>query len=557
MELNVTPASQPVSVPPRERAVVEQLSAAIGRTPPGELRDRLEEHLKYLTRGRSELDRAAYQLVFFGEIGTGKSSVLAVLSDLVLPPSGLRKPGADLERRSMFPTGAGRTTVCEVRIKCSHGPHRLSLTVEPLGSEEVGRELRLFLGLVLDRVSPASSSGVSRADAGIRTELSRWFAHAAGYRDTYDIDRGAGESCEIEMLLSHLLQTHSASRESVVDAAAQSFAERIRPTTRQRSRWTWDRDDEAARREFLATFTALNNGFQGDAPLPRVIEIGAPSLLPELDRAVGVPVDITLVDSRGLEGDIGQRPDILHLLGLRCTIPFLFSRFNKTPTDILPVLRALSGRDDTAAGLHERLVVLVFDQDEAGSVHGADCRGDHRRTATGRAIRRNAAAAQLRSSGFPDLAEALPWPRIQFFSPARTLRLRTNPTCDELEGDEVDDRASLVDAISSVIRQSRDASASNFATSLDLAEAFLASRGGDELLRGETAHRLDEAIVAVLKRAGVQYIDRRGVGGALWVVGPPGLAESAVAGLQKSGVLWAFVAERRRGPPGWWTKDAR
>lgn len=446
-----------------------------------------ERHLAAIELDRAAIERSAHKLVFIGAVGAGKSSVQAVLGDLIVPGKVERKAPRDLQKRTMVAVSAGRTTISEVRTWGTSG-EGLRVRVEPDTETAVGKELRFFLGLVLDRVTNAGAleaedetqAGVQTAQkvtqgAGARTEVARWLANAAGYKDHYEVL--PGETCAIEALLRAELERLSASmalppterivREAVLDAAVDHFLARIDLPSRARTEWSWPDDSVASRKQFREVFAGINNGTLRDAPFPRNVELQVAPLLPELAARLGRAHTVSMVDTRGLDDDIDGRPDIKGHVAAADAIPVLMSRFTDTPGDVLPVLRGLRARQDTGTAARERLLIVVADKGDSGEVLGAD--GD---VVTGRAIRANQACASLDAANFKELAGDAASARILFFSPAATLRLATDPDCSELNG-EPDDRIAFVEAIARVIAQQRAKAIVEIDRHLAAAEAYL------------------------------------------------------------------------------------
>ncbi len=536
--MNTPPPPATTATAPRERELLAKLQQVHrDHARPSVLRGEAERFSEAIRRDRTEIDRAAYKLVFIGPVGSGKSSVQAVLGNMFTPGRMQKRIDRDMNARSMMAVSSGRTTVCEVQTTSAAGLPHLSIEVVAAADPELRKELQFFLGLKLDEVAGggvdealdaepiAANTDPDRRDRGnrspsmgIRTEVARWLAHAAGFKDTYEVMRAEGEVCQIEALLSSIMGEELASecvpvtpaapsltqrqRAAIVDAATRHFLDRMNLGARQRTRWTWGTDDAAARAEFRATFASVNAGEERDAPFPQRIDLKMPELLPELSDELGRPVSITFVDTRGLDDNLDGRPDLQAHVAAADAIPVLLSGFNDTPSDVMHPLKSLASRADTNPAVRNRLLVLVLDKGDASKVLGADRNGEAQRATTGRNIRRNHAATQLQISGFPELAK-IEAPKLLFFSPAATLRLLTDPKCSELDGDEADDRPAFIQAVADVIKQGQRAAMTSLPQRLEQAETFLKSLNDTSLThwKEETKRRLEEAFDRALTTA--------------------------------------------------------
>ena len=97
---------------------------------PWPLVKQIERQKDSLERDSLFLNRLDHDIAFIGDIGIGKSTAISFIFDLLMPAS---KSKSILER-PILETGAGGTTICEVRIKSGDG---YGLTLSPMPDGEI------------------------------------------------------------------------------------------------------------------------------------------------------------------------------------------------------------------------------------------------------------------------------------------------------------------------------------------------------------------------------------------------------------------------------------
>lgn len=90
------------------------------------------------------LDARAHSVVFIGNIGVGKTSLIGVLADLLV--GGKPTDRTSLKNNSVLSIGAGRTTICEVRIRSPKAgeTQELGLVIEPVSMDEMRKETAIY-----------------------------------------------------------------------------------------------------------------------------------------------------------------------------------------------------------------------------------------------------------------------------------------------------------------------------------------------------------------------------------------------------------------------------
>ncbi len=438
-------------------------------------RDEARRLVEAIDRGRQERARSQHEIVFIGDVGSGKTSTQAVLAGLVLDPPAAKPIARSFNARIMLPASAGRTTVCEMEIHSTQAPG-FGIQVDAAAPSELADELRYFLEMRLDVAispgvgdisegpMPADAKNVRRFDS--REEVARWLANAADYVPPAI----AGDLCEIAALLRQLhaeavQRGDSDAREAVLERAVTHMLERIAPEARTVTSWTWTDDNPETRRAVKDHLSAINEGRLAGVPFPRRVVILTQTLLPELSEKLGRPHAARFVDTRGLSGQtVDERPDLVKRLLDPGTVPLLHTRFNPTPSDVLPLLKGMDEHSDALReAVRQRLLLLVFDAGESDAVMNAN-----NNSSVGRTIRRNHSTAALLAHRLGELAQPS---RGLYFSPITSLTARLRP--DDLEPGQVDDVPALVDAVAQVIERQRAAGATLVLETLRVAREFL------------------------------------------------------------------------------------
>lgn len=280
-----------------------------GEDRPWPLRRAIEGHKATLLRGAAYLSKLSHNLAFIGDIGVGKSTALAFAFDLLIPPS----PSGKAMDRPVLETGAGGTTICEVRVR--RGPEH-GLSIQPLSDSELR-------GLVADFcaakwIAAKSDDKGLREAAAVSRETERAIRNMTGL--TRKPQREGGKT------------TYHDPVQDLVGGCANEdeFRTRVfelmRPGERTRRDIWYEPSLGAQPMEWLAkTFREVNNGRLPDVSLPRSIDL----VIPSFGREFG-ELDITVIDTKGVD-DVAVREDLdLRLRDPRTAAVFC-CKFNDAP----------------------------------------------------------------------------------------------------------------------------------------------------------------------------------------------------------------------------------
>jgi hypothetical protein len=132
------------------------------------------------------LDDPAFRVAFLGQIGAGKSSIIASVARLMV--GGEPTDKKELKAKSVLSVGAGGTTVCEVRIRPAniHERGRVGMIIAPLTIEEMKQVITDFAG---DQWERRNNSDLVFDDAQDRDptprEVQRVIRRMTNTRETY------------------------------------------------------------------------------------------------------------------------------------------------------------------------------------------------------------------------------------------------------------------------------------------------------------------------------------------------------------------------------------
>ena len=297
--------------------------------PVGTLRSRLLATAQFLLR-------TDHSIAWLGEIGIGKTTALSHAAGLTLPSDS----GAD----SIFPTGSGRMTVCEVVVK--EAP-TFGLAVDCLSVDEVR-------GLVTDMVR-----ALVKREAGIPTELDRVLRAMAGlHRESVIED---GKKRFIDPL--KVMVDEGDSDEEIINRVMA----RLNLEARTRNSIIISEVKEHGLKWLADNVKKINFGQHPDFGVPTRISVLLPSKV--LSRS---PYDISILDTKGIEGTT-QRPDLRAQIDNPRALTILCTRFNDAPGEKpMALLREIvETRSDASERGRVAILVLPWG-DEALGVHGDD-----------------------------------------------------------------------------------------------------------------------------------------------------------------------------------------
>jgi transcriptional regulator with XRE-family HTH domain/polyhydroxyalkanoate synthesis regulator phasin len=308
-------------------------------------------------------------IAFIGEIGVGKTTALSFVTNLLV---------ADGDKKtSVFPTGSGRMTVCEVAIKIAPA---YGIAVDSMDEEQI----RL---LVSDLVN-----GVASGKGGLPSELDRVIRNMADVRRVTVRARKPGEKPTTVDHLKELIE-----RLGDIDAAIAEVVARMKLETRTGTQIILSKDTEDSMDWLSKNISRINYGQHPEFSVPERITV----LLP-LDALRETPYALSVIDTKGVEGTT-QRADLMARIEDERTVTVLCCSFSDAPGNVpLSIMRdALDSGTDAIEG--NRICLLALPRnDEALKI--VDDMGNRPSSAEeGYAIREGQIDQQFATEGLPSV----------------------------------------------------------------------------------------------------------------------------------------------------------
>lgn len=333
----------------------------------------LQEPLNKLrSRLLAEVDfirHTEHGIAFIGDIGAGKTTALSFVTNLIVPDGEKQK--------SVFPTGSGRTTVCEVAIKIAPA---FGIAVDAMDEKEVRR-------LVADLVK-----GLISGKTGLPSELDRVVRNMADVRRVTARSRTPdGKATTIDRL-KELIDSIGDPETVIAEVIA-----RMRIESRTETQMILSSDTEGSMEWLASNISKINYGQHPKFSVPQRITV----LLP-LEALRETPYLLSVIDTKGVEGTT-QRPDLMAQIEDERTVTVLCTKFPDAPgaTTISIVREAIdSGSDALNTG---RLCLLVLPRDDE-ALRIVDDSGMNPETADeGYAVREGQIEQQFATEGLPSI----------------------------------------------------------------------------------------------------------------------------------------------------------
>jgi transcriptional regulator with XRE-family HTH domain len=331
--------------------------------PVSKLRNRIINETEFIRHNE-------HSIAFIGDIGVGKTTALSFVTGLVFQGKG-DKP------ESVFPTGSGRTTVCEVAIKIAPA---YGISVESL-TEEAIREL------VSDLVT-----GLKTGKSGLSSEMERVIRNMSDLR-RINVRPKAG--LEKAKAIDGLRDMVDATAD--LDQVITEVLTRMKLESRTEAQMILSESAEGSIEWLANNIAKINYGQHLSFSVPQRITV----LLP-LQALRYTPYLLSVIDTKGVEGTT-QRSDLKTQIDDPRTVVVLCSKFADAPGSTpISIMRELidSGSDALES---ERICLLVLPrEDEALKI--VDDFGQNPVTAEeGYAVRESQIDQQFATENLPSL----------------------------------------------------------------------------------------------------------------------------------------------------------
>ena len=260
---------------------------------------------------------------------------------LLLEPS----PDERSIKRTVMEVGAGNTTICEVVVH--HDPGRYGLTITPCSEDEIV----LYVNDLCAGVLTSCSDLEDGERRGVPREIERALRNMSSLQKRIE-KTPDGKSRRLDPILE-------SPAASSLATLALGVLQKLELAQRTKTEWWYEPGCDLEPLTWLRkTFSEVNSGRERYASLPKSITVVAPLPLSQS------PYRLRFIDTRGIEGEITDRPDLAAYLEDPRAVPILCSSF----------YRALDGsvenllRSAREAGVREsvemRSVILVLPQND-------------------------------------------------------------------------------------------------------------------------------------------------------------------------------------------------
>ncbi len=410
------------------------------------------------------LDDHAHPVVFIGKVGGGKSSLIGIAANLIVGATPTDR--ASLKNNSVLAIGSGRTTVCEVRVRSTDAGDwgQVGLLITPLPEKEMQEEITLYAESEWYRHHPEARILEEEDSTPTAQEVQRVIRGMTGYseyQETYS--EGASRKRRTVRPLDAAIP-----RFDTPDALAEHLLSRANLPERTATTWWWDSPSEENLRDLKSLFDAINQGREATATLPLVMTVVIPAVMPE--SAPGL--EMTLIDTRGLDGVVESRGDIQQFLRDPRALLVLCASFKDAPdAAIRDLLHSMAGDAELRLAI-PRILLLLVDMGDADQVNGAE--GDRE------------AGQEIKIDECHRVLQAMPYPAIAAMGIEQVVAF------DALK----DNRTQLIAAINQGLTRLRGGMESMLREQMADAEEFL-NAAGDEL-RPVLRDRVDQAIRGAL-----------------------------------------------------------
>lgn len=304
---------------------------------PGPVRAEVDMHRQSLRDAADFLSCLDHQIAFIGDIGVGKTTALCLAAGLVLPDS---KTG--LDGKIALETGAGRITVCEVRIKAGS---TWGVTVEPLQEAEIYRLVADLCEAVKSKDTVRDSETDSK---GVPREIER------ALRNMSKLTRKLQKTPDGKRMVQDPVK-ELAQKLDTLDELLSEVSSRLQLWKRTTRELWWDQNGGRAPLEWLRDiFIKVNNGRLENVSLPQRVDIIVPRSALEQDT-----FNIGFIDTRGVDGTV-VRPDLKACLDDPRTVTVLCSAFRPAPDVTMRNLIEHALDTGSERALSERVVFIVL-----------------------------------------------------------------------------------------------------------------------------------------------------------------------------------------------------
>lgn len=334
----------------KERAeiLIQEIDSYVADGLNDDIKSQLTENKSNIESLLLELSQSEFSVSFIGKIGVGKTSAIC-------KAAGLQYLSKNKELVDVLKTGAGRTTVCEVRIEYAE---KLSIKVDPLPIDEVKGLVRNFSEFIWNK----SNKHVSDEEEGgnlLSEELTRCIRNMLGLNfDKKKDDNGKWKSTDKAIEFSRKC--------SSVDEVNNLMYECLDLENRTEIElWPSQNDIKDWQLWLKNNFSNINDGKHRNVTIPLAITIAGEFPLKRKECVW------RLIDTRGVDSNI-HREDIRLTLDTEGVFPVICSSFADAPDSDSRSFYDLGMKLGLSERIERDVTILILDKNESDKISDID-----------------------------------------------------------------------------------------------------------------------------------------------------------------------------------------
>jgi len=299
----------------------------------------------------------AHPIVFIGSVGVGKSSLIAVAANLLVDEKLTDR--ASLKKNSVLPTGAGRTTVCEVHVRTrKENETGIGIIIKPFTKKDIQQEIAIYAETEWSRRQSEAVKGKNEIEP-TPEEIQRVIRNMTDYNTKHQKNEKQRTVDPLDKVIPDF-DSHEKFRDHLL--------ERVNLAGRTKQKWWWNDDNVENLQALKTCFENINYGKEPTAMPPHRMTVVVPEPLHGSDAGL----EITLIDTRGLDNPVESRADIYEYLRDQRSIIVLCTSFKDAPNSELRTLLHTMADDAELRQAIPRTLLVLVDQDDAEQVNDAE-----------------------------------------------------------------------------------------------------------------------------------------------------------------------------------------
>ncbi len=287
-----------------------------------------------LDRIRELLQIKKYDLAFIGKVGTGKTTAICHIFNLLREEKKILDIDGDrVEEKAIkeiLATGSGRTTICEVVIRTSTISF---LEIEPFPEQDVKESIEIFCVCIWKKVHPKSQEApdvsepeLAKSDA-LPAELKRAVINLVGLKEITQQGNKIDEAAE----LAKQFTSYRDFRDEVVRRAKLPN----RTTTKIQPDLNIIKTVTSQKEWIEKKFNEINLCSLPDISIPRKIYV---YLSPEILDLREYPFK-SIIDTRGIDEGKDREDLSYYIRDDAATICIFTEKFSDVPTNVIEIIR--------------------------------------------------------------------------------------------------------------------------------------------------------------------------------------------------------------------------